>query len=90
MPRNSYGYIWLAILTNFSMSYARRRIMTIKKIGNALYIDGDHPIEDAKFYASLLKSPELGLTARQIKAVREGKSVSIKLIVDEVKDEKDD
>jgi hypothetical protein len=46
-------------------------------------------VEDAKFYANLLKSPELGLTARQIKAVREGKSVSIKLIVDEVKDEKD-
>lgn len=89
MPRNSYGYIWLAILTNFSISYARRRIMTIEKIGNALYIDGDHPIEDAKFYANLLKSPELGLTARQINAVREGKSLSIKLIVDEVEDEKD-
>ena len=57
--------------------------MTIKKIGNALYIDGEHPVEDAKFYESLLKSPELGLTARQIKAVREGKSVSIKLIVEE-------
>jgi len=52
-----------------------------------LYIDGDHPVEDAKFYASLLKSPELGLTARQIKAVRDGKSVSIKLIVDEDEDE---
>lgn len=90
MPRNSYIYIWLTILTNFSMSYARRRIMTIEKIGNSLYLDGDHPIEDAKFYANLLKSPELGLTARQIKAVREGKSVSIKLIVDEVEDEKDD
>ena len=64
--------------------------MTIEKIGNALYIDGDHPIEDAKFYANLLKSPELGLTARQIKAAREGKSVSIKLIVDEVEDEKAD
>ena len=57
--------------------------MTIKKIGNSLYIDGDHPIEDAKFYANLLRSPELGLTARQINAVREGKSVSIKLIAEE-------
>ena len=64
--------------------------MTIEKIGNSLYIDGDHPVEDAKFYASLLKSPELGLTARQIKAVRDGKSVSIKLIVDEAEDEKTD
>ena len=63
--------------------------MTIEKIGNSLYIDGDHPVEDAKFYANLLKSPELGLTARQINAVREGKSLSIKLIVDEVEDEKD-
>ncbi len=61
--------------------------MTIKKIGNALYIHGDHPIEDAKFYASLLKSPELGITARQIKAVKDGKPVSIKLADSEVKDE---
>jgi hypothetical protein len=89
MPRNSYGYIWLAILTNFSMSYARRRVMTIKKIGNALYIDGDDAVQDAVFYSNLHKNPEVGITARQIKAVREGKSVSIKLIVDEVKDEKD-
>lgn len=57
--------------------------MTIKKIGNSLYIDGDHPIEDAKFYTSLLKSPELGITARQIKAVKEGKSVNIKLIAED-------
>lgn len=51
--------------------------MTIEKIGNALYIDGDHPVEDAKFYANLLKSPELGLTARQINAVRQGAKVKI-------------
>jgi len=51
--------------------------MTIEKIGNALYIDGDHPVEDAKFYANLLKSPELGLTARQINAVRLGAKVKI-------------
>ncbi len=61
--------------------------MVIKKIGNSLYIDGDHPIEDAKFYACLLKSPELGITARQIKAVKDGKSVSIKLADSEVIDE---
>ncbi len=61
--------------------------MTIKKIGNSLYICGDHPIEDAKFYASLMKSPELGITARQIKAVKDGKPVSIKLADSEVKDE---
>ncbi len=60
--------------------------MTIKKIGNSLYICGDHPVEDAKFYASLLKSPELGISARQIKAVKDGKSVSIKLAYREVKD----
>jgi len=51
--------------------------MTIEKIGNALYIDGDHPVQDAKFYANLLKSPELGLTARQINAVRQGAKVKI-------------
>ena len=56
--------------------------MTIKKIGNALYIDGNHPVEDARFYANLLKSPELGLTARQISAVRQGKSVSIKILAE--------
>jgi hypothetical protein len=61
--------------------------MTIKKIGNSLYICGDHSVEDAKFYASLLKSPELGISARQIKAVKDGKSVSIKLADSEVKDE---
>ena len=61
--------------------------MTIKKIGNSLYICGDHPVEDAKFYASLLKSPELGISARQIKAVKDGKSVSIKIADSEVKDE---
>ena len=59
--------------------------MTIKKIGKALYIYGDHPIEDAKFYANLLKSPELGISARQIKAVKDGKSVSIKLADSEVR-----
>ncbi len=61
--------------------------MTIKKIGNSLYICGDHPIEDAKSYASLIKSPELGISARQIKAIKDGKSVSIKLADSEVKDE---
>ena len=61
--------------------------MTIKKIGNSLYICGDHPIEDAKFYVSLLKSPELGISARQIKAFKDGKSVSIKLADSELKDE---
>ncbi len=61
--------------------------MTIKKIGNSLYICGDHPVEDAKFYASLLKSPELGISARQINAVKDGKSVSIKIADSEVKDE---
>ena len=61
--------------------------MTIKKIGNSLYICVDHPVEDAKFYASLLKSPELGISARQIKAVKDGKSVSIKIADSEVKDE---
>ena len=61
--------------------------MTIKKIGKALYICGEHPIEDAKFYASLLKSPELGISARQINAVKDGKSVSIKIADSEVKDE---
>lgn len=58
--------------------------MTIKKIGNSLYICGDYPIEDAKFYASLLKSPELGMTAMQIKAIKDGKSVAIKLADSEV------
>ncbi len=62
--------------------------MTIKQIGNALYIDGDHPIEDAKFNANLTKNPELGITARQMKAIREGKSLSIKLIAKEFDDEK--
>lgn len=53
--------------------------MTIQKIGKALYICGDHTIEDAKFYASLLKSPELGLTARQINAVRQGEEVTVRI-----------
>lgn len=53
--------------------------MTIKKIGNALYIDGDHPVQDAKFYSNLLKNPEVGITARQMKAILEGKSLSIKI-----------
>ena len=61
--------------------------MIIKKIGNSLYICGDHSVEDAKFYASLLKSPELGISARQIKAVKDGKSISIKIADSEVKDE---
>ena len=59
--------------------------MTIKKIGNSLYICGDHPVEDAKFYANLLNSPELGISARQIQAVKDGKSVSIKLAGSEVR-----
>jgi hypothetical protein len=57
--------------------------MTIKKIGNSLYIDGDHPVEDAKFYANLLKSPELGLTARQINAVRQGAKVKIQQLLED-------
>lgn len=56
--------------------------MTIKKIGNALYIDGDDAVQDAVFYSSRLKSPEVGITARQINAVRQGKSVSIKILTE--------
>ena len=56
--------------------------MTIKKIGNALYIDGDDAVQDAVFYSNLLKSPEVGITARQINAVRQGKSVSIKILTE--------
>lgn len=62
--------------------------MTIKQIGNALYINGDYPIEDANFYANLTKNPELGITAMQMKAILEGKSLSIKLIAKEFDDEK--
>ena len=56
--------------------------MTIKKIGNALYIDGDDAVQDAVFYSNFLKSPEVGITARQINAVRQGKSVSIKILTE--------
>lgn len=56
--------------------------MTIKKIGNALYIDGNHPVQDAVFYSNLLKSPEVGVTARQMKAIHEGKSASIKILTE--------
>jgi hypothetical protein len=56
--------------------------MTIKKIGNALYIEGDDAVQDAVFYSNLLKSPEVGITARQMKAILEGKSVSIKILTE--------
>jgi hypothetical protein len=44
-------------------------------------------MEDAKFYANLTKNPELGLTARQIKAAREGKGLSMKLIIDSIEEQ---
>lgn len=54
--------------------------MPTKKIGNALYIDGDDAVQDSVFYSNLLKNPEVGITARQIKAILEGKAVSIKIV----------
>ena len=58
--------------------------------GGFVWRDSLDKYQEALYYKKQAEKPDQGISARQIKAAREGKSVSIKLIVDEVKDEKDD